>query len=265
MLELLCRGEAFASVSPASAGSPSGECFAPTEKRSHWRWLIYLFCQLTLPPAGARIVITAKEAAMKPIYKLWLMNYQQAWYNLDEAKQQDLGGKISNCLAQNGAKSLLTAVSLWADEKWAAFGIEEFPDIEAVMKHSQALNELQWCRYIKCRSSLGTLIWPESNLTIPEAPLYRLAQFKMNEVWYHLSDAEKKAWDEKNEQAYNQVGAQIICGCDTSWSNEEWGAWVLETYPSLEAAYKHTMVLGNQGWYQYAKAISVLGVKYSPV
>ena len=201
---------------------------------------------------------------MKPIYKIWLMNYSQAWYDLGEEKQQDLMRGIYSCLPQVGGKALLMAVTLWDNEKWAVFGLEEFPNIDAVMAHSEALGKLQWYRYIKCRSSLSTLIWPEANLTIPESPIYRLAQFKMNESWYHLSEAEQKAWDDKNMQAFTQVGAKIIAGFDSTWSNEEWGAWILETYPSVEAVQTKTSTLYYQGWYQYATAYSLLGVKYQP-
>ena len=201
---------------------------------------------------------------MKPIYNIWLMNYSQAWYDLSQAKQQDLMGKIYSSQPQFGGKTLLMASTLWDNEKWTAFGIEEFPDIDAVMAHSEALDKLQWFRYIKSRSSLATLIWPESNLTVPDSPLYRLVQFKMNESWYHLTEAEQKAWDDKNMQAFSQVGAQIIAGFNSTWSNEEWGAWMLETYPSLEAVQTKTSALYYQGWYQYATAYSLMGVKYQP-
>ena len=86
----------------------------------------------------------------------------------------------------------------------------------------------------------------------------------MNESWYHLSDSERAQWDEKNEQAYNQTGVQMVLMGDSSWCNEESSFWLLETVPSLEAIQMHTLQLYEQGWYQFASATSLLGVKWPP-
>jgi hypothetical protein len=50
----------------------------------------------------------------------------------------------------------------WANERWPFFGVEEFPDLEAVPGHEQILTDLNWARYIESRTTLGTeLILPQ--------------------------------------------------------------------------------------------------------
>lgn len=48
---------------------------------------------------------------------------------------------------------------MWSAEQWALFGVEEFPDIEAVQRHTELLFALEWSRYMKGVSMLGTQ-WP---------------------------------------------------------------------------------------------------------
>ena len=50
----------------------------------------------------------------------------------------------------------------WSNERWPFFGVEEFPDVEAVQRHEQILTDLNWARYIESRTTLGTeLILPQ--------------------------------------------------------------------------------------------------------
>ena len=201
---------------------------------------------------------------MTPIYKVWMMNYRPAWFELGKPAQDELMGKIVASLAQAGGKSLLVATSLWADEKWAAWGIEQFPNIEAVIQHANTISDHQWFRYIKSWSTLGISFEPGSEVVIPKAPIYKLAFFNVTEAWYSLSDAEKAGWNKKHEELFKQFGVQGILGCASGWCNEVWSVWSLEAYPSMEAVQGLRLATYEAGWYQYAKATSLLGVKYPP-
>ena len=91
-----------------------------------------------------------------PIYKLWMFRYTEAWYQLSEEEQNSLLAKVVEALEQVGGKTVLTCVSAWSSEQWLTFGIEEFPDIETVQKHTEDLWELNWFRYLEGTSMLGT-------------------------------------------------------------------------------------------------------------
>ena len=96
-----------------------------------------------------------------PIYKLWQARFTEAWYQLSPDEQQQRMAQVEEALTQAGGKQVLACNSTWSNEQWIAFGVEEFPDIEAVHKYTQLLSEMNWFRYIFSTSTLGTSWEPE--------------------------------------------------------------------------------------------------------
>lgn len=93
-----------------------------------------------------------------PVYKLWQSGpLSEAWYQLSPEEQQKLLGKVAGALTAVGGKELVLCEAGWSNEEWPLFGLEEFPDIEAVQRHQQLLAELEWARYGRySRTTLGT-------------------------------------------------------------------------------------------------------------
>lgn len=97
----------------------------------------------------------------QPIYNLWQGRFTEAWHQLAEQEQQRLLGLVAEALNTAGGKELILCSAAWSNERWPFFGVEEFPDLEAVQRHDQILSDLNWARYIESRSTLGTeLILP---------------------------------------------------------------------------------------------------------
>jgi len=92
----------------------------------------------------------------QPIYKLWQARFTEAWYQLPEQEQQQLLGQVMEALNSNGGRELVVCDAAWSNERWPVFGIEEYPDLEAVQRHEQLLTDLNWARYIDSRTTLGT-------------------------------------------------------------------------------------------------------------
>lgn len=78
------------------------------------------------------------------IYKLWLVRPGSRWYGLTKEEQDSLMGRVQSTDSQVGAKQLYFCTSAWSNERWPYFGLEEFPDIQAVRKHSELLAGLNW-------------------------------------------------------------------------------------------------------------------------
>jgi hypothetical protein len=98
-----------------------------------------------------------KELNMaKSVYKMFLSRFTEAWYQLSSEEQGRMIEKIEAALAQTGGKRVVLCDSTWSSEQWAGFGVEVFPDIEAVQKHTALLNEINWFRYIESTTLLGT-------------------------------------------------------------------------------------------------------------
>ena len=93
----------------------------------------------------------------RPIYKLYLIRPSASWYSRSKPEQDALLAKVRNSLEKVGGKAVLTCNSSWSSEEWAAFGLEEFPDLNAVQKHSESIAELHWpFEFGKAYSILGT-------------------------------------------------------------------------------------------------------------
>ena len=93
---------------------------------------------------------------MATIYKFWQATFTEAWYQLSAEEQSQRLGKVQAALEQVGGKPVVTCETGWSNEQWQVFGVEEFPDIEAVIRHTKLLNELNWGRYLTSVSTLGT-------------------------------------------------------------------------------------------------------------
>jgi hypothetical protein len=92
-----------------------------------------------------------------PIYKLFLIKPKSSSFRLSKGEQDKLLADVGACLAKVGAKSLLMCTCSWSSEQWAYFGVEEFPDMDAVQRHSGLLGELNWpFGYCDSFSILGT-------------------------------------------------------------------------------------------------------------
>jgi hemerythrin superfamily protein len=96
-----------------------------------------------------------------PIYKLWMFRPKEAWYQLSQEERDKNTNRIMEDIEKVGGKSLLMCSPTWSTERWLAFGIEEYPDIEAVQKFTDMLLERDHFRYIESVSMLGTK-WPPS-------------------------------------------------------------------------------------------------------
>lgn len=91
-----------------------------------------------------------------PIYKLFLFRNTEAYYQLPEEERNTALAKLDAAFQKVGGKRLIMCDSSWSSEQWPVFGVEEFPNIEAVQQYAEALKELNLARYLESMSVLGT-------------------------------------------------------------------------------------------------------------
>ena len=96
----------------------------------------------------------------EPIYKFFMGRFSEAWYQLSKEEQDSLVAKLNDALEKVGAKRPILCNSNWSSDQWSYAGVEEFPNIEAVQKYMEAVNELNLFRYIEATSFLGTKMEP---------------------------------------------------------------------------------------------------------
>ncbi len=98
----------------------------------------------------------------KSIVKVWFSKPREAWYSLSEKEQKDFFKKeqemAKKLRAKFGIKTINTSKSLWSNEEWFEFGMEEFPNIEAVQEYNEQLSKLGMYKYFEAKVLLGTPI-----------------------------------------------------------------------------------------------------------
>ncbi len=91
-----------------------------------------------------------------PIYKFYRLRPTEAFYALSQAERDALLTKLGELRTQQGVKAIVDCNSAWHDERWSSFGLEEFPDMQAVANHTAPLLALDLFRYIESETMLGT-------------------------------------------------------------------------------------------------------------
>ena len=91
-----------------------------------------------------------------PIYKMFYARPKEVWFQLSKEQQDALFEKITEAMKSVGGTSMLVCDSSWNSEKWVFWGVEEYPNMEAVQEYARSLNELNWFRYVDSEILLGT-------------------------------------------------------------------------------------------------------------
>jgi hypothetical protein len=99
--------------------------------------------------------------AANQILKLFMFRPTAAWHQLSQADRDSMTAKLGEAIKTVGGQGLLYCNSSWASEQWQIFGLEAFPDLEAVQKLAELHTELNWYQYIDGKTMLGTLYTQE--------------------------------------------------------------------------------------------------------
>jgi hypothetical protein len=93
----------------------------------------------------------------KPIYLLTKSKgFTEAWHQLADEDKSRIWSQVEEADKRAGAKWVILCDSRWADEGTPAWGVLEYPDIDAYHRKVQELEKLQWWRYFTAESILGT-------------------------------------------------------------------------------------------------------------
>ena len=91
-----------------------------------------------------------------PVYKLWMFKYTEAYYRLSEDERSSILAKLQAAYEKVGGEQTIVCLSGWSAEQWLAFGIDEFPDMDAAQEFFGLINEHEHFRYVESMSMLGT-------------------------------------------------------------------------------------------------------------
>lgn len=92
----------------------------------------------------------------KPVIKIWFAKIKEAYFRLSEEERNSIESKRVKKFEELGGKLLVGGTPYWSNEEWAVFGVEEFPDVEAVQEYAEFMIGLGWLRYFESKTYLAT-------------------------------------------------------------------------------------------------------------
>lgn len=94
---------------------------------------------------------------MSEIYKCFIIRrLTEAWYSLSEDEVNQLLERVEQVRKDVGGETVVIYDLRWSGDGTGSFGVEKFPNIEAVQEHARLLDKLNWNRYVEAESFLGT-------------------------------------------------------------------------------------------------------------
>ena len=86
------------------------------------------------------------------VYKQYKSHaWTETWERLSQEKKDELFAKLDNALAQAGGKRIVVidCEASYGIKEWQTFGIEVFLDQEALQRHAQLLDDLDWSSLVE--------------------------------------------------------------------------------------------------------------------
>jgi hypothetical protein len=90
------------------------------------------------------------------ILKVWWIRPTEAFYALSPDERLAVSARARAALKEAGGEYELICNSSWCSEEWPAWGVEHFPDLEAVQRHARLLEAADAGRYLQSMTLLGT-------------------------------------------------------------------------------------------------------------
>ena len=92
-------------------------------------------------------------------------------------------------------------------------------------------------------------------------PVYVLVLYKDPTEAMHQLRQQSQAQEiyQKAFASRDQAGGKTIITCDTRWSSQQWGGFMVEEYPSVEALQEHMKRLEAMNWWRYFEGTTFLG------
>ena len=91
------------------------------------------------------------------IYKLWMTRgHTEAKRQLSKEEWADIRTEREEVIKKVGGKNIVIAYTRWCSDEWVAFGVDEFPNIEALQEATGLWEKMDLFRYYDSVSLLGS-------------------------------------------------------------------------------------------------------------
>jgi hypothetical protein len=220
-----------------------------------------------------------------PLYKLYLFKYTPQFYQVPVAEIRAVRAKMAEKQAALGIRDLFNAEMSWSNEKWEFFGVEFYPNLEAVQSYARCLKETGFLQYINSESYLGIPMdssfpdftaepeeeqpaqfydaqYGESSGENPPKPVYRVYLSRRAQTAELIPPNERAQILERTQETARLAGIKPLLSAYVRWNSESWDYFGIERFPSMETLIRYSQFLTEIGWYRLTDSQSYLGTAF---
>jgi hypothetical protein len=201
------------------------------------------------------------------VYQLWVIKNQPFSVNyaaLSAAQKKELTDKEAAASKRVGAVNLLYCDSTWANEAYIGWGVTQFPDVAARIQSTREMLQFGWFRVLDSFSILGTAMVEPKEIPFPN-PIFQMWVVRSNpaatDFRIRRSKEEEEAMWKVHDEALGRDKGFAWLVCDCYWSDDQYSAFGVNVYPSIEAEQYHKTELAKMHWEKYFDSFSILGTR----
>ena len=186
--------------------------------------------------------------------------FKEAGYALSQEELEAKLAQVNAARPECGGRLLVNALARWSSYEIYGFGAEIFPDLESLQKHTAALDELNWFRYIDSESFIGT----PSVINEPtyENPIYQLQYIHgPREAGYTMAGEQVNTELQRVIASADELGRVHLLRMHCRWSREDYMMIQIHEWPSLESQMKQAAFEEQVEWPRLVNQSHILGVK----
>jgi hypothetical protein len=101
------------------------------------------------------VIFGGEQPMNGPIYRFFRGRFTNAWYPLAQSERDRLFAEMDKAFRETGGKSLTgLCYTCWSSE-WSTFGVEVYPNLEAIQKWRDAMERIGCFQYLEIESMIG--------------------------------------------------------------------------------------------------------------
>lgn len=222
-----------------------------------------------------------------PLYKLYIYKRTPQFFLTPAADVRAIRARMAERQAALGIRDLFNAEMAWSNEKYEYFGVEFYPNLEAVQNYTRCMMECGYYQFVQGESYLGIPMdqsFPdfsaepnEENETgegqenedayypgerKPSQPVYRMYLSRSAQTSHLVPADERAEMLARTQEAAHLAGVRPLLSAYIRWNSESWDYFGIERFPSTETLIRYSQFLTEIGWYRVTESVSYLGRAY---
>jgi hypothetical protein len=199
-----------------------------------------------------------------PVFKLYLAKWNYEATLVTAERQAEFITQLAQIKKDNGVVDLLNG-TIWSDERYAQFGVEKYPNWQALYEYNRCLDELHFFQYLTSQTYVGISDerWPMNLEPVELNP----SNPPIAQVWITKNRGSVSGWDEWEKEKASKVfdldknlGVRTLVNTYVTPLNESHAWFGVDVYPSMEALLAKSKAQADADWWSYIQGRTYLGV-----